>query len=121
MVLLAIVVRRNMARQLGTLGFAAALLAALPSLALAQPAGVDCRSATLPAELEICRLGFLSALDRQMLAAYGELRRRLAPPEQLALDASQQRWQMDRDRCGANIPCLRALYARRMDELYNWH
>jgi uncharacterized protein len=110
-----------MAMQLGKVVFVAVLLA-LPTLAKAQPVpALDCRSATQPAELEICRLGFLSALDQQVAAAYLGLRARLAPPEQASLDASQGQWQQYRNNCGANIPCIRALCARRIDELANWH
>lgn len=101
----------------------AALLVLLTPLLPLPAAGqfLDCRTARLPSELEICRHGFLNGLDQQLLSTYHRLRDMLPPQQQKSLDESQQRWTQDRDRCGANHACLRALYARRMDELVNWH
>jgi uncharacterized protein len=95
------------------------LQTSLAATAQAGP-GIDCRTAVLPAQLEMCRQGFLMAFDQQMLAAFFALRQSLSEMDQRALDASQRRWQADRDRCGAFVPCLRALYARRMEELNSW-
>lgn len=100
--------------------FRIAALALLAQLALppafAGPA-LDCQSAHTTAELEICRHSFLSALDQQMVVAYSAVERRLDANGRRSLLIDQKQWERDRDGCGSQQGCLRALYARRMDEL----
>lgn len=90
----------------------------LPPLipALATPA-LDCQSAQTTAELEICRHSFLSALDQQMVDAYAITEGRLDAYGRRSLLVDQQQWERYRDGCGSQQGCLRALYARRIDEL----
>jgi uncharacterized protein len=78
---------------------------------------IDCTSARQMAELEICRHGFLTALDQKMAEAYGSVHDRLEPFGRRSLQADQKVWEKYRDGCGSQQGCLRALYARRMDEL----
>jgi uncharacterized protein YecT (DUF1311 family) len=73
-----------------------AVLAALASAALAQPAP-DCGKATTPSEKAICGNPELAAADRAMGMAFAALFKTLPPTQQSGLRASQRQWVGARD------------------------
>ena len=76
---------------------AGALLAALPSAALAQSASrVDCAAAATPIERAICAKPELAAADRKMSAAYAALAGKLTGAAKEHLLADQARWLANR-------------------------
>lgn len=86
---------------------------------LARAAGFDCARATTPVEKLVCADAILSQADDDLAQAYG---RALAQARQAgAVREAQRRWlAQERNRC-ADLACLRASYARRLDVLAAGH
>jgi uncharacterized protein len=78
-------------------------------------AGIDCEKASSPAEIVICSNPELIALDKQLANSYAKLSH-AQPASNSALQASQQKWLLTRDKC-ANEGCLRDGYGLRIGEL----
>lgn len=86
------------------LAFAGAPFTASP--AAAQGPSFDCARASTAVEGAICGSAALSALDRQLAAAYSARRAALGSSARERLRAEQRGCIGIRDRCGANAGCL---------------
>lgn len=78
---------------------------------------VDCRSPVGAAEVEVCRDVVVSALDGQMQQTYAAALARTDEKGRLALQQQQSDWERQRNGCGNQLGCLRAMYPQRIDEL----
>jgi uncharacterized protein len=80
----------------------------------------DCRYASSPVERAICTRPRLAALDREMVALFGEARGRISGRER-ALEADQSEWRGDRDSCARRDldmeTCVEEAYRSRIREL----
>ena len=85
--------------------------------AVADAQAVDCRSPRAAAEVEVCRDAVLRGLDGQMQEAYAAALARTDEKGRLALQQQQSAWERDRNGCGNQVGCLRAIYPQRIDEL----
>jgi len=74
----------------------------------------DCSKVTDATARTICSNDELSQLDRQMAALY--FARAQSPDDTTARD-EQRTWLHDRDQCGADVICLRKVYAARIQQL----
>ena len=77
----------------------------------------DCARAGNAAEFAICGDPGLSYLDRELAAAYGVAASRLSAAGQRQLRDGQRAWLADRNRCGANVQCLRFAMEARIGQL----
>lgn len=78
---------------------------------------VDCRSPRAAVEVEVCRDVVLSGLDGEMQQAYAAAFARADEKGRRALQQQQKIWERDRNGCGNQLGCLRAIYPQRIDEL----
>jgi uncharacterized protein YecT (DUF1311 family) len=81
--------------------------------------GFDCQIAKSAAELAICGDPSLAAKDRNLAAAYSELKSTLSAAKVKNLAASQTAWLRARDQCPASgmTACLSALYDQRTRQI----
>ncbi|MBS8226145.1 lysozyme inhibitor LprI family protein [Vannielia litorea] len=77
----------------------------------------NCGYAGTPTEFAICGSVELADMDRQMASIFYALRGRLSASRKRELDAAQKAWLVQRNGCGASVPCLRAAYVQRIDAL----
>lgn len=94
--------------------FVAILFSAAVS-ANAQPS-YSCSGNLNPTEQTICDNTGLSALDRDMAAAYRTVFDRLSGNRKTAFRSAQTQWRRDRDACGAATGCIRANYVYRISQ-----
>ncbi|SDE94041.1 lysozyme inhibitor LprI family protein [Limimaricola pyoseonensis] len=99
-----------------------AILLALLSLGLAGPEAeaqpsFDCARAGTATEHAICGSGRLSALDREIAAAYAAARGSAGAAQREAIRADQRWWLGARDGCGNQPECLEKVMRRRLDAL----
>lgn len=86
----------------------------------ARAASFPCAKATTPTEKAICADQGLSKLDERLAAAYRSALNQLSgssPEEgkaQAALKADQRAWLGERNGCGGDVSCLRAVQERRL-------
>ena len=96
-------------------------LACLLAFALAplsaEAQSFNCRRASTPDEVEICRNSGLSALDERMAGMYKRLRGRLLAHGREALMDDQAAWLQSRHACGSDAGCIEDSYRRRIREL----
>lgn len=86
----------------------------IPGGAEAQ-ASFDCRRATHPSEITICRDSGLASADRRLDAVFRSALERSASPD--ALRAEQRIWLSDLRGCGEDTFCLAETYADRIEAL----
>lgn len=77
----------------------------------------NCRLAKTPDELVICSDSSLSSLDERMAQAYSDARNRVSPHARSQLNDEQRNWLLNRRACSSHVPCLRAAYEQRINEL----
>lgn len=87
-----------------------------PNVADAQ-ASFDCRRASHPSEIAVCRDPELATVDRNLDAAFRAALNRSADPE--SLRAGQRVWLADLRNCNDDPFCLYETYADRIDALKN--
>ena len=96
-----------------------ALALAAPT-AVSQPAAAqsfNCASAGATDERAICASPELSAMDTEMAALYGAIRRCAMMGVRGDLEDSQRQFLATRAACGADVPCLTVAYRGRIDDL----
>jgi uncharacterized protein len=109
------------------LGFARVLVGIVAALGLLQTAAeaqdkgalrsAACAQKASATEAAICLDRDLVRRDAQVAQAYAELRRMVPPRVFQPIAAEQQRWRIDRNRCGAQVPCLATSYQERLNVL----
>jgi uncharacterized protein YecT (DUF1311 family) len=92
-----------------------------PSIAIGASPTFDCSKSRAADELEICRSGALSVLDRQLNAVFAALRSRLPKDQQVTLEAQEQIWLKQRAACMADAGCIGDAYRSRIAQLQTWH
>lgn len=103
-------------------GFLAALLAALPCIAVAQATpSFDCAQQLVSSvEQRICKDGKLAALDREMAGAYAAALAKTAAADAQTLQAAQRGFIKRRNDCWKDADvqaCVENAYPRRIAEL----
>jgi uncharacterized protein len=78
---------------------------------------LNCRNPAGPTDVQVCRYPHLGELDDRLERRYRRIRRDLGGYEIQQFDADHLRWRRARRDCGPNVPCIEALYHRRLDEL----
>ena len=68
----------------------------------------DCSRASIPSEFAICGDAQLAGLDNAIARAYNAALSRMSSSQRAAFRADQRNWLAFRNRCGANVGCLRA-------------
>jgi uncharacterized protein YecT (DUF1311 family) len=92
-----------------------------PSIPISASPNFDCSKSRAADELEICRSGELSVLDRQLNAVFAALRSRLPKDQQVTLEAQEQIWLKQRAACMADAGCIGDAYRSRIAQLQTWH
>jgi uncharacterized protein YecT (DUF1311 family) len=92
-----------------------------PSIAISASPNFDCSKSRAADELEICRSGELSLLDRQLNAVFAALRSRLPKDQQVTLEAQEQIWLKQRAACMADAGCIGDAYRTRIAQLQTRH
>jgi uncharacterized protein len=77
----------------------------------------DCRRANTPAMQAVCASDTLSRLDAAMGESYGAYMTSVSPALAAAQKARQRQWLQSRERCGADVNCIQALYQSRLAQL----
>ncbi len=93
-----------------------AVTPSMPATANGTPS-FDCRRATAPAEIAICRDPSLAELDRELAEAFRSAQAAATGGDAAGLSAQQRAWMRRRDACGANPLCLRQTMAGRLAAL----
>ena len=88
---------------------------ALPVMAQANSPSFNCANAGTPVEHSICDNAELAVLDAQLAKVYKQARASAADGNQVRED--QRAWVKARNRCGANVQCLRESYQVRITKL----
>ncbi|WP_176086774.1 lysozyme inhibitor LprI family protein [Martelella sp. HB161492] len=88
----------------------------VPSAAGAQPS-FNCKQATTPTEIAICRSQVLSALDQQIAEAYAKARSGKSEQTRNRIRSEQMNWLGMRDQCGADSACLDITMSQRARQL----
>jgi uncharacterized protein YecT (DUF1311 family) len=91
-----------------------------PDVQTSASPGFDCSKSHAADQLEICRNGELSFLDRQLNTQYNAMFGRLDKSRQTALSADEQAWLKQRAKCLSDDACIRDAYQTRMTELRTW-
>jgi uncharacterized protein len=109
------------------LGFARVLVGIVAALGLLQTAAeaqdkgalrsAACAQKASATEAAICLDRDLVRRDAQVAQAYAELRRKVSPRAFKPIAAEQQKWRIERNRCGAQVPCLATFYQERLNVL----
>ncbi|MCP5158586.1 MAG: DUF1311 domain-containing protein [Gammaproteobacteria bacterium] len=84
---------------------------------LVQAASYDCTQASIAAEIAVCANPGLNRLDEDLAATYRSLLHQLPRRQAERLRQDQRSWLTARDRCGADVRCLRARYQERLARL----
>lgn len=83
----------------------------------AQGPSFDCAKAGNPSERAICGDAGLAFLDREVAKAYSAAAARGSDADRRALRERQRTWIEFRDRCEADVQCLRFAMEARVDQL----
>lgn len=98
-------------------------LSLFSGVAFAEEPSFDCGRATTSREHAVCGSAVLSALDRELAAAFSTRKSHLPEPDRQRLVVEQRGWlKQAQDRCGSDEgspqePCFAALYKTRIAEL----
>jgi uncharacterized protein len=101
-------------------GLAGALLigqGATPFAATAHAASFDCARARSADERAICGNRVLEDRDVELSVLYGLITKLVPMGSRDAIRREQTQWLAQRGRCGADVPCLRRTYDRRIAAL----
>ena len=85
-----------------------------------QAPSFDCSGRLAPDEATICTDPALAVLDRQLSAAYKQLRAQLDPAQSLRLRDEQRLWLGQRQRCATDRNCLSGIIQSRIAQLGRW-
>ncbi len=88
-----------------------------PQAAAVSRPSFDCARAATPTEIAICTAPELGDLDTTMARLYTGLRSGAGAATRTRLRDDQRAWLRQRNACGADLGCLRAVYDRRIAEL----
>lgn len=103
-----------------SIALAGALLIAqgvTPLASTAQAASFDCARARSTDERAICGNRVLEDRDVELSVLYGLITKLVPMGSRDAIRREQTQWLSQRGRCGADIPCLRRTYDRRIAAL----
>lgn len=76
-----------------------------------------CKDSKSASELVICQNQDLAVLDIRLNATYSGVQSRMTDAELKVLRDQQRVWVKDRDKCGADSGCIKALYVSRLQQL----
>ena len=88
-----------------------------PLASTAQAASFDCARARAPDERAICGNRVLEDRDVELSVLYGLIQKLVPMGSRDAIRHEQTQWLAGRGRCGADVPCLRRAYDRRIAAL----
>jgi uncharacterized protein len=88
-----------------------------PLASTAQAASFDCARARAPDERAICGNRVLEDRDVELSVLYGLIQKLVPMGSRDAIRREQTQWLAGRGRCGADVPCLRRAYDRRIAAL----
>jgi uncharacterized protein len=88
-----------------------------PLASTAQAASFDCARARSTDERAICGNRILEDRDVELSVLYGLIQKLVPMGSRDAIRREQTQWLAQRGRCGADIPCLRRTYDRRIAAL----
>ena len=76
-----------------------------------------CKESKSASELIVCQNQELAVLDIKLNAAYGGVQSRMNAAELKLLRDQQRVWVKERDKCGADVGCIKTLYVARLEQL----
>ena len=88
-----------------------------PLASTAQAASFDCARARAPDERAICGNRVLEDRDVELSVLYGLIQKLVPMGSRDSIRREQTQWLAGRGRCGADVPCLRRAYDRRIAAL----
>jgi uncharacterized protein len=88
-----------------------------PLASTAQAASFDCARARAPDERAVCGNRVLEDRDVELSVLYGLILKLVPMGSRDAIRREQTQWLAGRGRCGADVPCLRRAYDRRIAAL----
>lgn len=88
-----------------------------PLVSTAQAASFDCTRARSADERAICGSRVLEDRDVELSVLYGLITKLVPMGSRDSIRREQTQWLSQRGRCGADIPCLRRTYDRRIASL----
>ena len=88
-----------------------------PLASIAQAASFDCARARSADERAICGNRVLEDRDVELSVLYGLITKLVPMGSRDSIRREQTQWLSQRGRCGADIPCLRRTYDRRIAAL----
>jgi uncharacterized protein YecT (DUF1311 family) len=92
-----------------------------PNTQISVTPSFDCMNRGNATEREICNVGELALLDRELSVLYTAARHRLDGDAQKTLVSDENGWRAQRDDCGSNDDCIRDAYRSRIAQLQALH